>query len=148
MFYSTESFNYQLLQMKSAKKDNFIVKIKKQVTSAGNKHKKSTTENNTFSICDDIHFITKWILQDLHIGHSGMSRMKSLMRSFVYWLGMDYDRELLVKNSRGCVLAEKSPPIKFESWLKTDVSWKRLHIDFVRSLNGSYYFITVDSFLK
>ena len=61
---------------------------------------------------------------------------------------MGYDIELLVKNCRGCVLAEKVPPIKFESCPKTDVPWKRLHIDFAGPLNGSYYLIIVDSFLK
>ena len=50
-----------------------------------------------------------------------MSRMKSLMRCFVYWPGMDRDIELLVKNCRGWALAEISPPIKFESWPKTNV---------------------------
>ena len=90
----------------------------------------------------------KRILKDFNDGHSGMSRMKSLMRSFVYWSGMDHDIEFLEKNCRGCALAEKAPPIKFESWPKTYVPWKRLHIDFAGPLNGSYYFIIVDSFSK
>ena len=111
-------------------------------------------ENITFSICDYVLMYTvrmvipallqKQILKDFHIIHSGMSRMKSLMRSFVFWPGI----ELLVKNCRGCALAEKSPPIKFESWPKTDVAWKRLHIDLAGPLNGSYYFIILDSFSK
>ena len=49
---------------------------------------------------------------------------------------MDRDMELLVKNCNSCVLAEKSPPIKFASSPKTDVSWKKLHIDFAESLNS------------
>ena len=77
-----------------------------------------------------------------------MSRMKSLMRSFIYWLGMDCYIKFLVENSRGCVLVEKSQPIKFESWLKTDVPWKRLHIDFAGPVNGSYYFIIWNSILS
>ena len=47
-----------------------------------------------------------------------MSRMKSLMRSFVYWPRMDCDIEYLVKNCRACVLAEKSPPIKLNLGLR------------------------------
>ena len=49
--------NNLLLLIKSVlklKKDDFIVKIKNQVTSAGNKYKKCTMENNIFSICDDV----------------------------------------------------------------------------------------------
>ena len=34
--------------------NDFILKIKKQETSTGNKYKKRITENNTFSICDDV----------------------------------------------------------------------------------------------
>ena len=78
-----------------------------------------------------------------------MSRIKSVMRSFIYWPRMDCDIELLVKkNCRGCALAENSPPIKFESWPKTGVLWKRLYIDFAGPLNGSHYSIMVDSFSK
>ena len=57
----------------------------------------------------------KQILKDFHIGQYGMSRIKSLMRSFVYWPGMDRDKELLEKNCRGCALTEKLPLIKLES---------------------------------
>ena len=48
--------------MIEAKKDNFIAKIQKQVTSAGNKYKKSTIENNTFSICDDLLMYAKRVV--------------------------------------------------------------------------------------
>ena len=132
-----------------AKKEDFIVKIKNPVTSAGNKYKRNTTENHTFSICDDVLeyaekvLIRKRILKDFRIGHSGMSRMKSLTRSFVHWPGMDHEIKLLLKNCIGWASAGKSTPIKFKSW-----PWKRLHIDFARALNGSYYFIIVDSFSK
>ena len=74
--------------------------------------------------------------------------MKSLMRSFAYWLGMDYDIELLMKNCRGCALAEKALPMKFNFGLRQMFHRKRLHIDFVVLLNGSYYFIIEDSFSK
>ena len=41
----------------------------------------------------------KAILEELHRGHQGMSRMKSLARMYVWWLGMDADIEKLVQ---GC----------------------------------------------
>ncbi len=33
------------------------------------------------------------VLQELHDGHTGMSRMKSRARMFVWWLGIDADIE-------------------------------------------------------
>ena len=41
------------------------------------------------------------------------SRMKTLMRSFVYWPKMDKNTENAVKLCKGCALAAKAPPIKF-----------------------------------
>ena len=76
--------------------------------------------SKTFSTCDDVRrdvlvmmyvervmipvSLRKQILKDFYIGHSGMSRMKSLMRSFVQWPGIDRDIEVLVKN---CVEVER-----------------------------------------
>ena len=52
-------------------------------------------------------------LKDFHTGHIGSNRMKSLMRSFVYWPIMDKDIENAVKLCKGCTLAAKASPIEF-----------------------------------
>ena len=56
-----------------------------------------------FSICDGTltyadrivmrRVQQKRILKDSHLGHPGMSKMKALMRSYVYWPKMDQNRE-------------------------------------------------------
>ena len=38
------------------------------------------------------------VIDELHAGHPGISRMKSLARSYVWWSGMDADIESKVKN--------------------------------------------------
>ena len=38
--------------------------------------------------------LTKKILKDFYTGHPGISRMKALMRSYVYWYGMDKEKKL------------------------------------------------------
>ena len=90
----------------------------------------------------------KKILREFHTGYPGMTRMKSLMRSYTYWPRMDQDIEKMVKECRGCQLATKAPQIKFQPRPKTDVPWTRLHIDSAGPLNGLDYLIIVDSFSK
>ena len=70
------------------------------------------------------------------------------MRSFVYWPNMDKDIENAVKLSKGCALAAKVPPIKFNPRPKSDLPWFRIHMDFAGPLEGFYYFIIDDSFSK
>ena len=77
-----------------------------------------------------------------------MCRMKSFMRSYVFWPGMDKDIEKTVKNCRGCTLATKSLPIKSNSWPKANTPRSRLHIDFAGPLNGLHYLVVWDSFSK
>ena len=38
------------------------------------------------------------VIDKLHAAHPGISRMKSLARSFVWWPGIDEDLEAKVKN--------------------------------------------------
>ena len=76
-----------------------------------------------FSACDDVllyreHIVIlltlqKSILKDYHAGHLGITRMKSLMHSFVYWSNMNKAIENTVKLCKGCALAAKASPVKF-----------------------------------
>ena len=83
--------------------------------------------------------VQKRILKEFHIGHPGISRMKSLMRSYVYWSSMDRDIESLVMSCKGCALASKASPMKFKPWPETDRPWSRPHIHFAGLLNGSLF---------
>ena len=67
--------------------------------------------NNMFSMCNGILMygervaipaVLNKILKDFHTGHQGISKMKALMRSNVFWLGMDKDIENLVKSCKNC----------------------------------------------
>ena len=44
----------------------------------------------------------KAVLEELHVGHPGMSRMKSLSRMFVWWPGLDADIEETVRCCSSC----------------------------------------------
>ena len=62
-------------------------------------------------------FLQKQVLNDFHIGHHEISRIKSLMRSYVNWPNMDKDIEKIVKSSKKCSLVAKALPI---NWPTTD----------------------------
>ena len=114
--------------------------------------------NNIFSTCNGILMygervviptvLTKKILKDFHIGHPEMSRVKALMRSYVYEPGMDKDIENMMKSSKSCASVAKAPPIKFNPWPKTDKPSCRLHIDYAGPIKGTSFFVIVDSFTK
>ena len=114
--------------------------------------------NDIFSTCNGLLMngermvipavLTKKMLKDLHTGHSGMSKMKALKRSYVYWPGMDKDVENIVKSCRSCASVAKAPPIKFNSWLKTDNPGSRLHMDQINPIKGTNVFVIADSFTK
>ena len=98
-----------------AENNAFIKKMKIRVRlKERNKNAKSIF---AFSICDDVLpyadrmvmplVLRKKILKEFHLGHLGISRTQSLMRSYTYWPGMDEDIEKVVKTCRGCSLATK-----------------------------------------
>lgn len=90
---------------------------------------KNITGNNAFSLCNDVlmyaerivitALLQRRMLNEFHIGHLGIFRMKFLMRCYIYWPKMDQDIENLVKSCRGFALAAKSLHIKIQPWPKT-----------------------------
>ena len=50
------------------------------------------------------------VLDDLHEGHVGMSKMKSLARSYVWWPNVDQDIEATARRCTGCSQTQKMPP--------------------------------------
>ena len=52
----------------------------------------------------------KLVIEELHAEHQGISRMKSLGRSFVWWSNMDADVEECVKRCEVCQAHQKVPP--------------------------------------
>ena len=44
----------------------------------------------------------KSVVTELHAGHPGISRMKSLARGLVWWPGLDQEIENIVKQCSSC----------------------------------------------
>ncbi|XP_055542786.1 uncharacterized protein K02A2.6-like [Wyeomyia smithii] len=89
------------------------------------------------------------VLNDLHVAHLGIVKMKGLARSFVYWPGIDADIEKQVKSSSQCSRQAHAPP-KFSEhhWQYPKGPWEKIHIDYAGPVAGSMLLIVVDSYSK
>lgn len=89
------------------------------------------------------------ILEELHIGHPGIVRMKLLARSKVFWHQIDSDIENVVKKCDACAKAGKSPiKCSLQSWPIANSPMNRIHIDYAGPIDESFYFVAVDAFSK
>ena len=89
------------------------------------------------------------VLEELHSTHSGLSRMKSLARSYVCYPRMDSDIEGRVKN---CQLCQKNlnAPAKapLHPWEWPDQAWSCVPVDYARSMDCLMFQILVDVYSK
>jgi len=88
------------------------------------------------------------VLTELHEVHPGITRMKSLARSYVWWPGIDSDIEMMVRQCGTCQAHQSKPVSTVHPWEYASEPWERLHIDHAGPMQGDNYLIVVDSFSK
>ncbi|EYC07744.1 hypothetical protein Y032_0069g372 [Ancylostoma ceylanicum] len=89
------------------------------------------------------------VLQELHDGHPGMTRMKMLDRKNVYWTNINKDIEDRVRKCNRCQeMAKKPVKTTLSSWPIEDKPWTRIHADFAGPLDGKVYLVIVDAYSK
>ena len=89
------------------------------------------------------------MVEELHRGHPGMARMKSVARSYLWWPGLDKELEECVQNCVSCQAVKSVPaPAPLHPWVWPDKPWKRVHLDFAGSFMGRMYLIAVDAHSK
>ena len=89
------------------------------------------------------------LLQELHEGHPGMSRMKSLARMYVWWPNINADIEKSVRLCCECQQVQSSPAVApLSPWKWPSRQWARLHLDFAGPFLGKNILITVDAYSK
>ena len=72
------------------------------------------------------------ILEELHIGHPGMSKMKALACTVIWWPKLDSEIEEMVRCCDECQMTRSMPPVAPLNPLPWPVKpWSRIHIDFV-----------------
>ena len=91
----------------------------------------------------------KAVAQLLHDGHPGMTRMKSLARSVVWWPGIDDQIEESVKVCTSCQEKATSPPAApIHPWEWPTEPWKRIHIDYAGPFLGKMFLLVIDAHSK
>ena len=86
------------------------------------------------------------LLSLLHEGHPGISKMKGLARSYVWWPNIDADIEAQVKRCNQCQLNQPSPPIvPMHPWEWPEHPWERIHIDFAGPFMGKMFLLVIDA---
>ena len=88
------------------------------------------------------------VLVVLHEAHPGITRTKSLARSYVWWPGLDHDIETLVKNCGKCQQNQKQPPEAPLPWEWPGQPWSRLHVDYAGPFQGEIFLVLVDAYSK
>ena len=91
----------------------------------------------------------KHIIEQLHQSHPGVTRMKGLARSFVWWSGMDSELESKVNHVQ-VVNCSKTIQLRHHSTLGNghNEPWSRIHIDYAGPIQGKMILITTDAYLK
>ena len=93
--------------------------------------------------------LTEMVLNELHQAHPGMSRMKALARSYVWWPGMDNDIESALKKCNVCQEHQRMPTLApLHPWENASKPWTRLHIDYAGPFMSKMFLIIVDNYSK
>ncbi|VDL66057.1 unnamed protein product [Nippostrongylus brasiliensis] len=89
------------------------------------------------------------VLEQLHEGHPGMTRMKMLAREYVFWPNINKDIENCVRKCDRCQKLAKNPvKATLCSWPTEEEPWRRIHADFAGPVDGKMYLVVVDAYSK
>lgn len=88
------------------------------------------------------------ILQELHIGHLGISKMKGLARGYVYWPKIDEAIERIVRLCKPCQANANAVFVPAHPWMQPSAPWERVHIDYAGPFMQHSFLIVVDAYSK
>lgn len=88
------------------------------------------------------------VLTELHMGHIGISKMKGLARTFVFWPRIDEDIERIVRACKPCQANANVITVIPHPWMQPSAPWERVHVDYAGPFQGHSFLVVVDSFSK
>ncbi|XP_053316421.1 uncharacterized protein K02A2.6-like [Spea bombifrons] len=93
--------------------------------------------------------LQRHILDLLHAGHPGTTRMKQKARGYVWWPCIDADITAYVNACIGCAQTARDPPRGcIQPWTWPTVPWFRLHLDFAGPIKGQTFLVIIDAHSK
>ena len=89
------------------------------------------------------------VIRELHAVHTGVSKMKTLARSYLWFPNLDKELEEISASCETC-LENRPMPDKAElhPWQWPLSPWHRIHVDFAGPIDGNYFLILVDAHSK
>ncbi|XP_052126610.1 uncharacterized protein K02A2.6-like [Frankliniella occidentalis] len=94
------------------------------------------------------HELRTRALQELHVGHQGIVKCKTLASQTIYWPGITKDVEKFV--SECCVCARSAPSLRKQPLMPhpiPDLPYQNIAVD-ILDFNGKYFLVTVDCYSK
>ena len=89
------------------------------------------------------------VLSELHQGHPGVSAMKSIARSYLWWPNLDKDLETTARSCLSCQAVKQSPAATpLHPWVWPARPWQRVHVDFAGPFMGKMFLLAVDAHSK
>ncbi|GFW98729.1 uncharacterized protein K02A2.6 [Trichonephila clavipes] len=89
------------------------------------------------------------VLEELHVGHPGIVKMKAIARSYCYWQGIDASIANFVQNCSACIAARNEPArINRHPWEWPNGPWQRIHVDYAGPFMGKIFFVVSDAYSK
>lgn len=85
------------------------------------------------------------ILEELHTGHPGIVRMKSLARFHVWWPGLDKDIAETVHDCVPCQSIRNKQQAPLQPWQWPKQPWQRIHVDFAGPFMNKMFLLVVDA---
>lgn len=91
----------------------------------------------------------KEVLEQLHLGHFGMQRMKQLARTAVYWPNIDDHIEGMCRQCISCGEHQNKPAKPaIHPWMLPEKPWSRVHLDHAINFLGSNWLVLIDAYSK
>ncbi|XP_061723333.1 uncharacterized protein K02A2.6-like [Cydia pomonella] len=88
------------------------------------------------------------LLRELHTGHLGIVKTKSIARGKMWWPNIDGDIERWIGSCAACVAVRAAPPRAAPApWPRPPSAWYRVHIDYM-SIHQKVYLIVIDAYSK
>ena len=89
------------------------------------------------------------VLDELHMDHLDIVRMKSKARSYIWWPGVDQNIKEVVRSCLACQKVRNTPPAApLHPWLWPTKPWRRIHVDFAGPFLKRMFLLVTDAHSK